>query len=288
MTSLFFRGILSESMWDFDGDEAVFFVVAALGTAAWVIRSCIRLASIEKFKPWPSARTILVIVPIVCGAFTFAVIQSFSDPQVRGHADYVTLFMLGQGLWLAMTCWGMRAIGVSIGEDVIEGNNPAALVVVAAGMLATSIVYAASNIGSGPTIWTTIVPALLATIVLGLLWIISDRIGGGLIDSIVIDRDVASALRMGGALIGCAIILGRATAGKWTGWGDTFTTMVQIGWPVVLLACAAALVNRLLRPTPSLPRPPILTYGWIPAVAYVAIGIGIVALHGDILNPTLW
>ena len=84
--------------------------------------------------------------------------------------------------------------------------------------MGVGIVYAFSNIGMGPTIWTTIFPALAATILLVLMWLLIESIGRGVAEAITIDRDVATAFRLAGAMIGCAIILGRAAAGKWVSW----------------------------------------------------------------------
>ena len=41
-------------------------------------------------------------------------------------------------------------------------------------------------------------------------------------------------------------------------------------WPVIVLVIAAAIVERVARPTPETPRPSLVAYGFIPSVCYVA------------------
>jgi hypothetical protein len=64
--------------------------------------------------------------------------------------------------------------------------------------------------------------------------------------------------------------------------------MIRFGWPVCLLAVAAGFVHRSLHPTPDSPRQPVLTYGFVPALAYLLIGFVIVALTPHGLTPSNW
>jgi hypothetical protein len=203
---------------------------------------------------------------------TFVVLQHWADPQVVGHFDYTVLFMLGGGMWIFVASRFLMVLGISIRDDAIERDNPAALAAVCGILFGVGIVYALANVGTGATIWTTIVPAFAATFALLLVALLIEVTGGSVADAITIDRDVASGLRLGGAVVGCSVILGRAAAGDWISLKQTLTDLANRGWPVVLIALAAGAMQRLLRPTARRPQPDMISCGVVPATLLVAAG----------------
>jgi hypothetical protein len=132
------------------------------------------------------------------------------------------------------------------------------------------LAYAGSNVGNGPTIWTTLLPGLVATVILLGLWVMLELTGGAR-DAITIDHDLAAAVRVAGMLIGCGAILGRAMAGDWHGYGETWAEFIRLGWPVLPLVAFTAAMNRLSAPTPFRPHPPVLTAGVLPAAVLIAL-----------------
>jgi uncharacterized membrane protein YjfL (UPF0719 family) len=252
------------SYFDFDGDEWLFFLAAAASVFILGIGYYRSLVSISPIKRSGRQRLALACLPVVALVPTYVVLQRWADPRVVGHVDYAILFMLGGGMWIFVASRFLEVLGISIRDDAIERDNLAALVAVSGILSGVGIVYALSNIGRGATIWTTLVPALVATVALLLIPVLIELTGGAVVDAITIDRDVASGLRLGGAVLGCSIILGHAVAGDWISWDATWSDLARRGWPAIVIAIAAGILHRMLRPTAHRPQPGIIKFGVVP------------------------
>jgi hypothetical protein len=259
-------------MWDFSGDEFVFFWAAAAVALVGAVRAGLALSRAAPFGRRGPQKAALATVVLLCLAGLGVVLRNWSDPvSVAGHFDYETLFMLGGAVWLFVAaCWGFPLLGLSIRHDAIERQNNAATAAACGGMIGVMLAYAQSNIGNGPTIWTTIVPALAATIALFAAWALADFLGGGISDNVTIDCDPASGIRLAALLMAAGAVLGRAAAGDWTGWPDTFVDFARLGWPAFALAIGAAIIHRVCRPTPRRPRPGVFAFGVVPAAIVLA------------------
>ena len=86
-------------------------------------------------------------------------------------------------------------IGISPRGDAIERGNGSAILVIFGTMLGLILAYAGGNIGWGPTIWTTLVPAGLAAAIVFLLDALLLMVGRS-VDVVTIDRDPATGLRI--------------------------------------------------------------------------------------------
>jgi hypothetical protein len=141
----------------------------------------------------------------------------------------------------------MRLMGIGMRDDAIERRNAAAAVVAVGAMVGQTCCYAGSNIGIGPTIWTTILPAVIASGTLMVLWTgieITTRVS----EVVTIDRHLPSALALGAFLVAAGINLGWAMSGDWDSWQTTMIDFARRGWPAVLLAVAAALAIQIGKP----------------------------------------
>ena len=238
-------------MFDFDTGEWLFFGLAALvaGARSWdywnpiLRKSPLGAHRVNRLMmaAWPLSGLIL----------TYIVVQTWGDPNVRGHFDYVLLFLVGAVAWLGMADLAMSVFGISSRDDAIERDNLAATVAIGGWLLGASVIYAFSNVGDGPTIWTTLVPACVGTIALTAVCLAIVIVGGTTTDDITIDCDLASGLRLAGALLSAALILGRAGGGQWTSWTQTWIDWLRYSWPVWPLALLAGVVHRWLRPSPA-------------------------------------
>jgi hypothetical protein len=90
---------------------------------------------------------------------------------------------------------------------------------------------------------------------------------------VTVDRDVSAGLRLAGFLIAAGLILGRSVAGDWISAEATLRDFAIMAWPVVVLVAAAAVVERIARPTPESPRPAIVPHGVMPALVYIVVAI---------------
>ena len=260
------------SYFDLDGDEWLFFLAAAASAIGLIITYYLPLLSISPIKRSRLQRFALACLPFVALIPTYVVLQRWADRRVVGHLDYTILFMLGGAMWIFVASRFLEVLGISVRDDAIERNNLAALVAVWGILSGVGIVYALSNIGTGATIWTTLLPGFVATVALLSMALLVELTGGAVADAITIDRDVASGLRLGGAVLGCSIILGHAAAGDWDSWNHTWIDLATRGWPAVLIAIAAGVLQRMLGPTSHRPQPGILKFGVVPATLVVAAG----------------
>jgi hypothetical protein len=275
-------------MFDFSGDETFFFIIALAATVRGGWTYWAPLASIAK-SPRPSrARAILAIIPIVGALMTCFTAQVWGDSSVSNHPDYILLFMLGSLAWLFLSTFAMRLLGLSLRDDALERDNSAAAIACGGALLAVAIAYAASNIGGGPTIWTTLLPAAWTALALGLIWLLINAIGGSVADSITIDRDVPTAIRLAAALVASSLILGRAAGGNWISWDQTWADFLRRGWPALAIAVAAGLIQRRFRPTPVCPQPAVGAPAFIPAGVYLFTAFAIVAFSSNGLDPSRW
>jgi uncharacterized membrane protein YjfL (UPF0719 family) len=215
----------------------------------------------------------LAAAPVVALVIVFVFLRNWSDPvYVAGHIDYELLFLAGAAAWAFVSTSALGWIGVSWIDDAVDRGNPAAVIAVIGAMGGTAMAYAYSNIGNGPTIWTTIVPAAVATAAMLALWAMLEAIGDPA-EAITVDRDVAAGIRAAGFFVAAGLVLGRAMAGDWFSWPDTFAEFVSMAWVAVLVAGLAGIFNQMFRPTPSRPEPSRVGLGVVPACILVLIAV---------------
>jgi hypothetical protein len=245
------EGILE--MWDFDDDEWIFLAVAFAAVIFLGARYFKHLLLVSPMVSPRSTRSMLLITPPICVAFTYCILANWSDPQtVRGHADYMTLFMVGAALWVFASP-SFLVLGVHLRDDAVERKNIAAGIVLSAAMIANTLCCAGSNIGSGPTIWTTLGPAAVATGTLLALWAFI-RIFSGVVEVIAIERNVPSACVVATALLAIGANLGWAMSGDWQDWNSTLKDFGNRAWPSLIISFAAILILRIIRPKTFLQR----------------------------------
>jgi hypothetical protein len=267
-----FPQFLAEEM---DGDEVLFMVVAGLvgafGLALWYLT--IAGAPLLGNRRTPPLLIALALTPLICLIFLFVILSGWSDPQVKNFGRYIFLFLCGGAAFLAIFFAVFPLLGLNIQIDVMGQHNPAVALVAIGGMLGVTFAYSLANIGEGPTIWTTIGPAVLSTGTLLLLWLLIET-AAQVSEAITIDRDTSSGLRLAAFLAAAGLILGRAVAGNWQSTDATLRDFAKYGWPALILCIFAAIIHRACQPTHKMPRPPLFKYGVVPSLIYLAIAAG--------------
>jgi hypothetical protein len=100
------------------------------------------------------------------------------------------------------------------------------------------------------------------------LWLafsILTRIG----QSIAVERDSASGVRLAGLLTAWGLILGRAVAGDWISIQGTFQDFESQAWPSLILLTIACACEFALRPRRRFLFPSFLGAGLVPAILYI-------------------
>lgn len=259
--------------WDFDGDEVLFFLLAGIVAFVGLYRWYAPLVCVARFGRRNAHRDLLGLTPGIALMPVIIVLMFAADPKyVVGHLDFQLLFFSGAMAWMWIGGWTCALLGLSLRDDAIERSNTASAVAISGVVVGISLIYAGSNIGAGPTIWTTIAPAAVsscACLLVGWLLAVSTRIS----ESIAIDHDLASAFRFAGFFIAAGMILGRASGGDWTSWESTFQQIWQMGWPVILASIVVMAIDVPFRPTPAQPKPSAFGLGFVPAAVLVVVAI---------------
>lgn len=259
-------------------DEGMVLVFSLIVAAATWIRWYWSALALHRLVSSPGLRRIMLVLPLVCLAILTIILKTYASFDVRDSATYMFFYiamgMAWVGLFLIMPLWG-----VSVRDDALERRNPAAALAVAGLMLGLTLAFSGGNIGDGPGWWCVVFASGLATINLLLFWWLLNQFAPAA-EHITVDRDRASAFRAGAYLIGCGLISGRAAAGDWVSASATLVDFVQIAWLCFVLLLIAALLERLAKPTPTAPHPPVVSHGMLPGVGILAAAVLNVLLLG--------
>ena len=249
--------------------------IAAITWGIWLFRGR-RLSAL--MKPGPG-RWALAATPPLCALGLFAVLRWWSASDVRGDWAYLLFYQILGAAWVGLASVLLPWFGISPRDDVLERRNRAAAWALGGALLGVTACYAGANIGDGPGWWVVVYCAALATAALFVLWFVLERIVH-VSDSVTIERDGGSALRLAGFLVGSGLILGRAVAGDWTSIASTNADFLRLGWPAVALLGAACLFESALRPARDAALPSALVHGLLPGAFHLAAAIGWLAWVG--------
>ncbi len=241
----------------------------------WLAKAWMPSNGVLRIYGW---RWVLTASLLASAVVLYAVLSTWASWDVVTSSFYIYGY-LGMGIiWVFLSVKFLGIfIDIRLQEDVREHNNLAAAVLVSALALGTTLAFAGANIGNGPGWWVVVFCAALSTmLVYGLAW--SVALFTDAEERITVDHDMATAIRLGAALIGAGLIAGRAVAGDWVSAGATVGDWVAVGWPVVTIAVAAVLIERVTPPwylTNTVPQSILM------AIAY----IGFSALYVTSLGP---
>lgn len=260
------------------GATLIAFFVAAGLWGIWYFRP-VSIARLGSREPEYRGSGLLRLAPLIATLLVFAVLQTLAARDVRDDWRYLSMYTMLGAAWTGAALTLVPALGVSAIHDVHERGNRAAAWAISGAIVALAVAYAGGNIGDGPGWWVVVFAALLATVTLFLLWAALED-WTSVSDSITIDRDEASGIRLAGFLLGTSLILARAVAGDWVSAGATIRDFLLVSWPAVPLLVVACVVESRARPTPARPSQPVTSHGLVPALLYVAIGVFAVLAAG--------
>lgn len=256
-------------------DEVFAFLVSGVISLAgmWVV-VCPLLAT-RLMRPWWGRWAI--VGSLVAGmALLLGMILTLAAKDVRAHAEYVALFMT-EGLatvLLMMVC----TPGIDVRGDALERRNGAAAFVACGSIAGVSLICAGSNIGEGPTIWTTIGPQFAGIGLWVGVWLAS-QVAAPFGRAVRLERDLHSGIRLGAMLAANGLVLGTAIAGDWVSVDELWQSLFAQGWPVVLLAATAVMLQWMFRPQAGKNRGLVST-AILPAITMTSAAAGWVIFLG--------
>jgi hypothetical protein len=196
------------------------------------------------------------------------VLRNASSLDVRDDPRYLTFYLVLGAAWVGVWIRFLALIGISTRDDVVERFEWERLDCHTGAMLGITLCYAGGNIGNGPGWWVVVSQPAWRAWRCFAAWVLFET-ASGISETVTVDRDPSAGLRLAGFLIACGLILGRSVAGDWVSAEATVHDFGLTAWPVVLLVIAAAVVERVARPTPATPRPLVVPYGLLPALLYI-------------------
>jgi len=250
------------------GDELIVLLASlVLGVGGWMLW-LFQIGSVEGLRPTRSPVAVSVASLAGLTLLIFGVLRLLAADDVRNAPQYLLMYCALGLAWLRMAAWLFPFAGLHPRDDVIERRNRAALPAWIGAMAGVALCYSGANIGNGPGWWVVVFSAGLATAALGGAWF-ALGVWAGLTDAVVIERDTAAGIRLGGALAAFGLLFGAAVAGDWVSAGATIADFAGVAWPALPLLVVALPIERALRPRPEQPRVPIAAGGVLPAIGYL-------------------
>jgi hypothetical protein len=256
----------------------VLLVSLAVGGVGWGLM-LMGLARLGEAARQARARRTLLLVLAGCGTALLLVLLRLAAHDVRDSPEYVLFYLLLGAAWLRAAAALLPWLGLSLRDDVVERGNAAALPAAAGWLAGMTLAFAGGNIGDGPGWWVVVGCALLSSGVLVLAWLLMQALADAT-EAVVVERDVAAGWRLGGLLLACGLIAGRAAAGNYVSLEATISDFVHHGWPVLPLLAFAIALQRALGPRPEPRQASLTVLGVTPALGYVAYAALTVALAG--------
>lgn len=252
------------------GEFLLTLVSVALGPVAWALwlvgaRSAQGIRHGRGLHVIASALTLSALLII-------GVLKTVASFDVIDDVGYQFMYLVLGLAWLRVAEAAFTFAGVSARDDAIERGNGAAAIAVAGALVGAAFCYVGGNIGDGPGWWVVVFSAALSTLTSLVLWIVL-TLCSPVVDAVVIDRDRATGARLAGFLIAIGLVLGRGVAGDWTSATQTiadFAIVLPLAGVILMMAIG---MERLARLTPERPQGPMITFGVLPALAYLAVAV---------------
>ena len=207
-------------------------------------------------------------LPIVAGLLLYAVLLFWADQWVRNSYVYQVFYFVMGAAWVGMATWLTQALGIGIRDDVLERRNRAAAAALGGAVLAITFCFAGANIGDGPHFGVVIYCAAMATGALLVVWLVLE-VTSHISETITVERNLSSGVRLAGVLVAAGLMMGRAVAGDWVSVGATVADFRQFILPLSVLLLAAWTMEMVGRPTSCRRHDLSISQGLLPAVCYV-------------------
>jgi hypothetical protein len=261
-----------------DGEVVVFILSIAIASVGWGLWLW-RLYSPARLREDAAGRGWIVFSVLFWQAFLVGVLLSWSSHDVRSSPGYVVFYAAIGLAWLTVGIRTSGVFGISVVEDVAERGNHAATLALCGFVGAVVLCFAGGNIGDGPGFWVVFVAGGLASVGLGLVWLIAELLGG-VSRLVTIERSKAAGMRLGAMLLAAGLVMGRSVAGDWVSFDAALSDFWSVGRPAVWLGIVEGLLCQWVFRETGQPRSALSVAGVLPAVVYMGSSLGYVIQLG--------
>ena len=253
-------------------DEAILTAAAFLGPISWTmwLLQMLKVRPLDR-RAHPSI-VILGSTLLACTAVILVVLNTWASHDVVDAPVYQFMYVVVGLAWLRLAHAAFPYLGISPRDDAVERGNLAAAWVSAGAMVAVAVCYAGANVGNGPGWWVVLFSAALATGTLLVLWAIVALLTP-VIETVIVDRDPAAAIRLTAFLISSGVIAGRGVAGDWESAAATVRDFLVVAPAVATIVVLAIVLERFASAKAARPQAPIVVWGLVPAALYGAVAV---------------
>jgi hypothetical protein len=249
-------------------DEVVVLLIACcIGGLVW-LQFLARMLMVRSLYRSGRLAALAVVSVAACGIVLFAMLKTLAAHDVRDDGRYLAFYMLMGAAWVGLMVVAFPWFGLSARDDIAERKNLAATIMFGGAVLGATLAFGQANIGDGPGWWCVVFAAILSSLAWLAAWGVLEKLAF-VSDSVTVDRDNATGLRVAALLAMLGLLCGRGAAGDWTSASQTVIEFAA-AWPAVPLLAAGIFIERRLRPGVLQGFGSITLHGIAPAALYLA------------------
>lgn len=249
-------------------EDEIVVLLLAIGVAGLVwIRWLVHMLAVSGLYRSRGLALCSIGAVVLAGLILYLILRTLAAHDVRDDGRYVAFYLLMGAAWVGSLVTVFPLLGLSARDDVAERSNLAAAILFAGAVIGATLAFAQANIGDGPGWWCVMFAAALSTGAWIFAWGVLEK-AAGVSESITVDRDVATAVRIGVLLAALGLLCGRGAAGDWTSAEQTVVEFAS-AWPAIPLLVVGMVIERKLRPAALGRFGSVVLHGIAPVAVYV-------------------
>lgn len=222
--------------------ETLLFLLCGVLTTIFIVNWYRYLFGIFKPKRKLINDYILGLLPFVLFIIIYYTLRNLASFDVVNDTLFIIFYIFFGFTWIYLfNKLIFLFYDISWIDDIITNGNYAVLSAYVGALLGITLIYAGANIGDGPGFWCVMVAGGIGAILWFILALLINKFTG-IIERIVISRDLGSGIRFGGFLLSTGIILARGSGGDWFNFWQTIIDFSDI-WIIIPFAVLYLLIE---------------------------------------------
>lgn len=222
--------------------ETLLFLLCGVLTTIFIVNWYRYLFGIFKPKRKLINDYILGLLPFVLFIIIYYTLRNLASFDVVNDTLFIIFYIFFGFTWIYLfNKLIFLFYDISWIDDIITNGNYAALSAYVGALLGITLIYAGANIGDRPGFWCVMVAGGIGAILWFILALLINKFTG-IIERVVISRDLGSGIRFGGFLLSTGIILARGSGGDWFNFWQTIIDFSDI-WIIIPFAVLYLLIE---------------------------------------------